>query len=299
MTAEFRDTFFIGVYGRTSSRFYILASLVGMQTTLLDSAPLVARTTPIAVCDRADSGACSDAIIMRDGAFFSFSVTRDMDVQRVDITVEVLNAATAIKASADTDLLALDIFVRSCLSDSCTEAQRYPEPLHCAAVETTDCSSPPTLAIAAPVGDVTQTRVSFTLDQSADAWCPVSATKGACLYSIGLFTDLSVSGVDGARDNGGVVFRIEFSSSAGMEVVPGESILGVMRTLSTYTLTASTPAKKFDVTPFEVSIVRSNRCMADRAVRSHASALFTTTLVRTLPLFLSLLLSTPPPPTRV
>ena len=32
---EFRDTFFIGVYGRTSSRFYILASLVGMQARAL------------------------------------------------------------------------------------------------------------------------------------------------------------------------------------------------------------------------------------------------------------------------
>jgi hypothetical protein len=238
-----------------------------MQTTLLDSAPLVTRTTPIAVCDRTDSGACSDTIIMRDGAFFSFSVTRDMDVQRVDIAVEILNAMVAIKASANTELLALDLFVRSCFSDSCTEAQRYPEPLHCAAAGTTDCSSPPTLVIAAPIGDATQTRLSFTLDQSADAWCPVSATKGACVYSIGLFTDLSVSGVDGARDNGGVVFRIEFSSSAGMEVVPGESILGVMRTLSTYALTASTPATKFDVTPFNVS--SGGRRMLDRSRRTH------------------------------
>ena len=88
--SEFRDTFFIGVYGRTSSRFYILASLVGMQTTLLDSSPLVARTSPLAVCDRADDGGCLPAadpaarpnsVEVTDGAYFSFSVTRDMDVQ--------------------------------------------------------------------------------------------------------------------------------------------------------------------------------------------------------------------------
>ena len=77
-----------------------------MQTTLLDSSPLVARTSPLAVCDRADDGGCLPAadpvahpnnVKVTDGAYFSFSVTRDMDVQTVDLSVEVLNAAEAIK----------------------------------------------------------------------------------------------------------------------------------------------------------------------------------------------------------
>jgi hypothetical protein len=174
-----------------------------------------------------------------------------MDVQTVDIVVEVLNAAEAIAASAFTNLLSLKLYVRSCYSDACSESARYPAPYHCDATGNGDCSAPAPLVIDGPVSASTNTRLLFRLDESADAWCPVSATtNGACLYSIGLFTDLSVSGVDGARDNGGVVFRIEYSSSAGMETVAGEAILGTMLPLDVFTLSPSTPSKMLVVTPF-------------------------------------------------
>ena len=247
--AEFRDTFFIGVYGRTRSRFSILASLVGMTTTLLDSTPLVTRTSPLAVCARTDAGACSDDLIMLDGSYFTFSVTRDEDVQTVSISVEILNAEEAIKSSELTNLLSMSLYVRSCYSDTCTESARFPEPKYCK-VAGNACSSPPPLVIKEPTSDATKTRLLFQLDESAAAWCPVSATKGACLYSVGIFSDLSCSGEEGHRDNGGVVFRVEYSSSAGMLVVPGETIYSRMQRLDRVALSSANPTKKFTVTPF-------------------------------------------------